>query len=176
MLTQFTAGIGRLRMQKIEKMPGPTMRKRAGRAVLLAGMILTLLQCVPAGAQQGRDGRATDQSLPVVQQAFKMTDARFLISFSRYCMLDGPNSANGKGDAATPSQLFDNLYYVGKTDVGAWALKTSDGLVVFDTLSKKLPLMQPNNLMRLCALWRLPRSSFAGCATRDRCTGHNSCL
>ncbi len=122
-------------MQEIEKMPGPPTSKRAGRAVLLAGIILTLLPCVPAAAQQGRGGQRPDQSLPLVQQAFKMTDARYLISFSRYCMLDGPNTANGKGDAATPSQLFDNLYYVGKTDVGAWALKTSDGLVLFDTLN-----------------------------------------
>ena len=135
-----------------------------------------LLACPLLNAQQGPGGRGPDPSLPVVQQAFKMTDARYLISFTRYCMLDGPDTANGKGDAATPSQLFDNLCYVGKTDVDAWVLKTSDGLVLFDTLSKKLPLMQPNNLMRLCALWRLPRSSFAGCATRDRCTGHNSCL
>jgi metallo-beta-lactamase class B len=50
-------------------------------------------------------------------------------------MLNGPNTANGKGDAAPPSQLFDNFYYVGRTDVGAWVLKTSDGLVLFDTLN-----------------------------------------
>src|SRR2546428_2138188 len=122
-------------MQKIKKMPGSTMSKRAGRAAFLAGIILTLLPCVPAAAQQGRGGRAPDQSLPLVQQAFKMTDARYLISFSRYCMLDGHNTANGKGDAATPSQLFDNLYYVGTTDVEAWALKTSDELVPVDTLT-----------------------------------------
>jgi metallo-beta-lactamase class B len=89
----------------------------------------------PASAAPGRAGRAPDQSLPLVQQAFKITDARFLISFSRYCMLNGPNTANGKGDAAIPTQLFDNVYYVGKTDVGAWVLKTSDGLVLFDTLN-----------------------------------------
>src|SRR5262245_64149812 len=105
--------------------------------VLLTGIILMLLPCAPAAAQQGRGGRASDQSLPLVQQAFKMTDARYLISFSRYCMLDGPNTANGKGDAATPSQLFDNLYYVGKTDVGAWVLRTSGGLVLFDTLNNR---------------------------------------
>ncbi len=104
------------------------------RAVFVA-LIISMLVCVPAVAQQGRGGRPPDQSLPLVQQAFKMTDARYLISFSRYCMLDGPNTANGKGDAATPSQLFDNLYYVGKTDVGAWVLKTSAGLVLFDTLN-----------------------------------------
>src|SRR3954469_14383189 len=112
-----------------------TMKSTARRLLFLAGMILALLPCLPAAAQQGRGGRAPDQSLPLVQQAFKMTDARYLISFSRYCMLDGPNTANGKGDAAPPSQLFDNVYYVGKTDVGAWVLKTSGGLVLFDTLN-----------------------------------------
>ena len=108
------------------------------KRTFLASSLLILLACLCANAQQspqGRGGRTPDQSLPLVQQAFKLTDARYLISFSRYCMLDGPNTANGKGDAATPSQLFDNLYYVGKTDVGAWALKTSDGIVLFDTLN-----------------------------------------
>src|SRR5215468_71395 len=101
-----------------------------------AGIVLTILSCGLLNAQ-GRGGRGADPSLPLVQQAFKITDARYLISFSRYCMLNGPNTANGKGDAATPSQLFDNLYYVGKTDVGAWVLKTSDGLVLFDTLNNQ---------------------------------------
>jgi metallo-beta-lactamase class B len=111
-------------------------RKRSvGGAVLVAAVILTLMPIAAAVAQQAGGGRAPDQSLPLVQQAFKLTDARYLISFSRYCMLDGPNTANGKGDAATPSQLFDNLFYVGKTDVGAWVLRTSDGLVLFDTLN-----------------------------------------
>lgn len=95
-----------------------------------------LLLCVhgsqtPAKAQSAN----VDPSLPLVQDAFKITDARYLLSFTRYCMLNGPNTANGKGVAAVPSQLFDNLYYVGKTDVGAWVLKTSDGLVLFDTLN-----------------------------------------
>jgi metallo-beta-lactamase class B len=89
------------------------------------------------GAGQARGGGGSDPSLPLVQQAFKLTDARFLISFSRYCMLNGPNTANGKGDAAPPSQLFDNLFYVGKTDVGAWILKTTGGLVLFDTLNNR---------------------------------------
>jgi metallo-beta-lactamase class B len=100
----------------------------------LAVLVLTLLLCAPLNAQ-GRGGRGADPSLPLVQQAFKITDARYLISFSRYCMLNGPNTANGKGDAAIPSQLFDNFYYVGRTDVAAWVLRTSDGLVLFDTLN-----------------------------------------
>jgi len=101
---------------------------------ILATVALTLTSTAVLNGQ-ARGGRAPDPSLPMVQQAFKITDARYLISFSRYCMLNGPNTANGKGDAAPPSQLFDNFYYVGKTDVGAWVLKTSDGLVLFDTLN-----------------------------------------
>src|SRR4051812_18686265 len=122
-------------MQEIVEM-GSNMTERAGRAAILAGIVLMLMQSTSAFAQAGRGGgRGADPSLPIVQQAFKLTDPRFLISFSRYCMLNGPNTANGKGDAATPSQLFDNLYYVGRTDVGAWVLKTSDGLILFDTLN-----------------------------------------
>lgn len=105
------------------------------RRVLFLGLVvLTFLPPAWLNAQ-GRGGRGADLSLPLVQQALKLTDARYLISFSRYCMLNGPNTANGKGDAAIPSQLFDNFYYVGRTDVGAWVLKTSDGLVLFDTLN-----------------------------------------
>ena len=40
----------------------------------------------------------------------------------------------GEGVAATPAKLFDNLYYVGRTDVGAWVIETSDGLALIDTL------------------------------------------
>lgn len=93
-----------------------------------------LLPCALLGAQ-GRGGNQPDTSLPLVQDAFRMAQGRYLISFTRYCMLNGPNTPNGKGEAASPSQLFDNFYYVGRTDVGAWVLETSDGLVLFDTLN-----------------------------------------
>ncbi len=119
-------------------------RLAALAAVAMALAVYTAAGAVhaqaPAGGQgrgggRGQGGRGADPSLPLVQQALKLTDGRFLISFSRYCMLNGPNTANGKGDAATPSQLFDNFYHVGRTDVGAWVLRTSDGLVLFDTLN-----------------------------------------
>ena len=131
-------------MHKIEIMPRATVFSAMARAAILVGVALTLLAYglpaavqaqQPAGRGQGRGAAVPDPSLPLVQQAFKLSDARYLISFSRYCMLNGPNTANGKGDAATPSQLFDNLYHVGKTDVSAWVLKTSAGLVLFDTLN-----------------------------------------
>jgi hypothetical protein len=121
-------------MQEIQRMLNSAI------VTIVSGTLLMLQPFAVQGQQPAtpppaRAGRAPDLSLPLVKEAFKITDARFLISFNRYCMLNGPATANGKGDAATPSQLFDNLYYVGKTDVGAWVLKTSDGLVLFDTLN-----------------------------------------
>ncbi|MEJ1969102.1 MAG: MBL fold metallo-hydrolase [Rhizomicrobium sp.] len=33
-----------------------------------------------------------------------------------------------------PTKVFDNLYYVGLGEVGAWAITTSDGIILIDTL------------------------------------------
>jgi metallo-beta-lactamase class B len=34
-----------------------------------------------------------------------------------------------------PTRIFDNLYYIGFTEIGAWAITTSAGIVLFDTLN-----------------------------------------
>ncbi len=34
-----------------------------------------------------------------------------------------------------PARIFDNLYYIGFNDVGAWALTTSQGIIVIDSLN-----------------------------------------
>src|SRR3989454_11618645 len=33
-----------------------------------------------------------------------------------------------------PTKIFDNLYYIGFNDIGAWALTTSQGIIVIDSL------------------------------------------
>ena len=35
---------------------------------------------------------------------------------------------------AEPAKVFDNLYYLGQTEYSAWAVTTSDGIIVIDTL------------------------------------------
>jgi metallo-beta-lactamase class B len=71
----------------------------------------------------------------LIKQAFTMVEPRFEPAFERNCSTDAPFPlANGHGGPAVPAKLFDNFYYVGRTDVGAWLLKTSDGLVLIDTL------------------------------------------
>ena len=100
-------------------------------AALATTALLLLAQAPAAAAQGGQDSPA----LPMIKQAFAITEGRFVLAFDRYCGTDPTLPvALGKGAAATPSKLFDNLYYVGRTDVGAWVVKTSDGLVLIDTL------------------------------------------
>lgn len=113
-----------------------TAIRNAGRAAILSSGALLMLQAQqPASPPAGRGARPPDLSIPLVKEAFQITDPRYMVSFLRYCVLNGPATSNGRGEAAVPSQLFDNVYYVGKTDVGAWVLKTSGGLVLFDTLN-----------------------------------------
>ena len=35
---------------------------------------------------------------------------------------------------AEPVKVFDNLYFVGQTEFSAWAVTTSDGIIVLDTI------------------------------------------
>ena len=78
---------------------------------------------------------AQDANPALVEQARALSDARSQASFVRQCTVEPARFPGlGEGVAATPAQLFDNLYYVGRTDVGAWVIKTSDGLALIDTL------------------------------------------
>jgi metallo-beta-lactamase class B len=36
---------------------------------------------------------------------------------------------------AKPVKVFDNLYFVGQTEYSAWAVKTSDGIIIIDPIS-----------------------------------------
>ncbi len=78
---------------------------------------------------------AQDAEPALVEQARALSDERSQASFVRQCTVEPARFPGlGEGVAATPAKLFDNLYYVGRTDVGAWVIKTSDGLALIDTL------------------------------------------
>ena len=62
-----------------------------------------------------------------------------------YCSPTGPQrAALARRDAGLPPiedyeiepiRLFENLYYIGFNDVGAWAVETSEGIILIDTLN-----------------------------------------
>ena len=78
---------------------------------------------------------AQDADSALVEQARLLSEPRSEASFIRQCTVEPARFPGlGEGVAAVPAKIFDNLYYVGRTDVGAWVIKTSDGLVLIDTL------------------------------------------
>ena len=58
------------------------------------------------------------------------------------CLEDGPaREPDGRPRLETvmePLRVFDNLYYVGFEQIGTWTLRTSDGLILFDTLNNPM--------------------------------------
>ena len=68
--------------------------------------------------------------------------------FNRTCGSLNPPPAAGRGSAtagaqatlardnwhAEPVKVFDNLYFVGQTEYSAWAVTTSDGIILVDTI------------------------------------------
>ena len=63
-------------------------------------------------------GQNADPEL--VDQARALTEPRFTATFERQCTVEPARFPGlGEGVPAEPAQLFDNLYYVGRTDVGA---------------------------------------------------------
>ncbi len=78
---------------------------------------------------------AQDADSALVEEARALSEPRSEATFIRQCTVEPTRFPGlGEGVAAVPSRLFDNLYYVGRTDVGAWIINTSDGLVLIDTL------------------------------------------
>ena len=128
------------------------MRRR-----LLVG--LAIAACVGAvlSAQRGAQAPAvplypTEQQMkesPEAQQhiakAMAMAKPDLIAQAENACHFMGPQrpalERQAGGQQAAPRQrmepvkLFDNLYYMGFTDIGAWALTTSDGIILIDTLN-----------------------------------------
>lgn len=112
------------------------------------------------GGQGGRGGRGGGQNenFPTAAQfagsaaaqqhvaaAMKMAGTDLVAEAKAFCTPTGPQrpalARQGAGLAPEPDRLlepikvFENLYYFGFSDVGAWAVPTSDGIILFDALN-----------------------------------------
>jgi metallo-beta-lactamase class B len=75
----------------------------------------------------------------------KMAGNDLVAEAKAFCTPTGPQrpalARQGAGLAPEPDRLlepirvFENLYYIGFSDVGAWVIPTSDGIILFDTLN-----------------------------------------
>ena len=129
------------------------MEKRLSAGFIFA-VCSMLLADLPATAQQGNQAPRypTDsqwatstegQQHIAAARAAAMPD--LMNEFERTCTALGPQrpallvEAAGQTRAprvqVEPIRVFDNLYYFGFTDVGSWAISTSDGIILIDALN-----------------------------------------
>ena len=128
------------------------MRRR-----LLVGLAIAACAGTAVSAQRGALAPAvplypTEQQMkesPEAQQhiakAMAIAKPDLIPQAENACHFMGPQrpalERQASGQQAAPRQrmepvkLFDNLYYMGFTDIGAWALTTSDGIILIDTLN-----------------------------------------
>jgi metallo-beta-lactamase class B len=62
------------------------------------------------------------------------------MAFQRRCIIDAAYARSIAGQRQEPAlmepvKVFDNLYFVGQNAVSSWALKTSEGFIIIDTLN-----------------------------------------
>jgi len=112
------------------------------KATMTSAIILGLAMCLGAGAAlaQGQPANPVDGYLARAKAAAAFDFTGTLV---RVCV--APQTAPGPDVApppppardswyTDPAKVFDNLYFVGTKIHSAWALTTSDGIILIDTL------------------------------------------
>ena len=120
-------------------------RERAGRAsdvlrVLSASAMLAALSAGVVHAQERPAAAKDDNLYEHVMKARKAAGTDLMHHFYHRCFVD-PNYtgtiAKLRKEAAPmePLKVFDQLYFLGQNGVSSWALQTSQGIIIFDTLN-----------------------------------------
>ena len=128
---------------------------------MLAGIVIVATCAVAALQSQGAGrggGQAARPEFPTAKQfgeskeaqrhvatAMTLAKSDLVNEAKAFCTPTGPQRVALARQAAglpavpdvtlEPIKIFDNLYYLGFNDVGAWAIPTSAGIILFDTLN-----------------------------------------
>lgn len=129
---------------------------------VLTGIVIIASAATFAHAQGGQGGGrgrgGQNENFPTAQQfdaskqtqqhvatAMKIAGSDLVPEAKAFCTPTGPQrpalARQAAGLAPEPDRLlepirmFENLYYVGFSDVGAWVIPTSDGIILFDALN-----------------------------------------
>ena len=128
----------------------PSHSRRGAKALraLLVALTLGSLPSAAALAQDDKGGFPVDPPRTAnnpatyehLMKAYKAAGVDMKPDFYHRCYIEPlyPNSIakliNGKA-VIPPTQVFDNLYFVGQNAVSSWVIKTSAGLILVDTLN-----------------------------------------
>lgn len=127
--------------------------KKIALAALLVSAQATLAAAQgapPAGGGGARSVVLTSEALQHIETARTAAGQQHLAVFSAICPATPAHPSREAMEAAVPSALptidtertwyaeplkvFDDLYFVGQTQFSAWALTTSDGIILFDAI------------------------------------------
>ena len=115
-------------------------------------LVLVVISAVSVLAQQAPPSRDFDAEIrAAIQSAKTAAGQEFAGTLVRTCLLPqsggenttdtlpnyvtNPAAAPARGTwYADPARVFDNLYFVGGSQHSAWALTTSDGIILIDTI------------------------------------------
>ena len=135
------------------------MLKNVLTGLVVATCAVAVLQSQVARQGGGRgNGRGQAEQFPTTQQlaaskeaqqhitaAMKIARNDLVEEAKAFCTPTGPQRPALVRQAAglppepdrllDPIRIFDNLYYFGFSDVGAWAIPTSEGIILFDALN-----------------------------------------
>jgi metallo-beta-lactamase class B len=98
-----------------------------------SGVILLASAAVAAFSLAGAIAQTADTEAAHVAAANKAAGKDLRQTF-RICP-GAPQPAEPTSNAVEPAKVFDNLYYIGIAQVSAWAVTTSAGIIVIDTLN-----------------------------------------
>jgi metallo-beta-lactamase class B len=121
----------------------PAAQEGRGRGVAAGGTTAGTGRGYPTPEQYA--GSKEAQAHVAKAKAIAGSDAKLLARFENTCGPLGPQrpalEAQNAGQKPAPSaavepvRIFDNLWYFGFNTVGAWAIQTSDGLILIDALN-----------------------------------------
>ena len=129
------------------------MLKRLLAGIVVAACMVAAWPSVVAGQGGGRGANfPTEKQLAESKEAQKHVAAAMALAKSdlvaeakAFCTPTGPQRVALARQAAglpqledrplEPIKIFDNLYYLGFSDVGAWAISTSEGIILMDALN-----------------------------------------
>ena len=97
-----------------------------------ATLLLFAFAIRPAPAQT-----PAEEALAHLTKARALAGSEFLATEEIQCNELGegdPYHPTAREKDLTPTKVFDNLFYIGTTNVGAWAVKTSAGIILINSL------------------------------------------
>jgi glyoxylase-like metal-dependent hydrolase (beta-lactamase superfamily II) len=103
-----------------------SLQRSAGSILLLAFVAGPLTAQTP-----------TDEARAHLAKARSLAGSEFLTTEEVQCNElggDDPYRMTAKDEHATPTQVFDNVYYIGSKSLGAWAVRTSEGIILINAM------------------------------------------